>query len=153
MRLLTPLLISVSLLAGCAARDVDVHPVPGRISFDRESRDRATCKRLDRLQQNSKGFIAELARDCDAAFGQILDHNSSYAVFDVSRAYLDSLHDYVNAVDFLLAQNQEQKLRSNFGAYLIGREVGLIGAMQDWRHENGLRPHPELYTPARQVLV
>jgi hypothetical protein len=156
MTRLVPLLIALSLVSACASpmvSDINVDPIPGRVSQEREVRDRDTCRRIDRLVERDAGFLFEIARDCQTARDQILNASTDLASFDVARAYLDGLHDYANAVDFLAAQGEGRKISSDFGAYLIGQQTGLIGAMQDWRFEHGLKKYPSLYQPVKQVMV
>lgn len=127
--------------------------MPGRISPDRHVRDTQTCKRLDRFTQRGSGFLFEISRDCDTALSQILNHQTNLATFDVARAYLDGLHDYANALDFLSTQKDDASIASDFGAYLIGQQTGLIGQMHDWRQENRIKQHPELYVPTKNIMT
>jgi hypothetical protein len=151
-----PLLVALALASACAApmtSDVNVNPIPGRISQQREMRDQETCQRLDKAVDRNSGFLFEIAQDCDTALNQILNTRTSLASFDVARAYLDALHDYANALDFLSAQGHAEKKSSDFGAYLIGQQTGLIGAMHDWRIHHGMQKYPVLYKPVDQVMV
>jgi hypothetical protein len=146
-------LVVVSACAGPMAESIKHDPVPGRISAHREVRDQETCDRINDLVERDAGFVFEIARDCKVAVGQILNSRTSIPSFDVARAYLDALHDYANAVDFLSAQDEGHKVSSDFGAYLIGQQTGLIGAMQDWRFEHGMKKYPALYHPVSQTMV
>lgn len=156
MKRIASILIALSMLAACAApasRDSYAEPAPGRISKQRHLRDQETCYRIDQLVKRDSGFLFEIARDCHIALSQILDANTALASFDVARAYLDALHDYANTADFVQAQGEDSKISSDIGAYLIGQQTGLIGAMHDWRYEHGLQKHPMLYKASRQTMA
>ena len=126
-------------LSACANPSVgELEMIPGRITKEREAKDTATCQRLKMHAANQSGFVADVRKDCEIALIQTLDRNTSLAVFDVSRAYLDAMHDYVNALDFTLNQSEKGRNVSDYGAYLIARKTGFTIPMKDWQRENSL---------------
>jgi len=142
MKYLAPILLSATLLSACSTQVLDIEPLPGRIAAERVDRDSDTCRRLGKHASTTGSFLSLTAKECNQALSQILDQRTDLAVFDVARAYLDALHDYANALDFLEAQEETGRVASDYGAYLIARQTGLIGPMYDWRIANGKRGHP-----------
>jgi hypothetical protein len=147
MRKVAPVFLIISILSACAGPIANIEPFPGHISHERQIRDRETCKRLNEHSNRYTGFLATVAKECDLALIQILDQKTDLKIFDVARAYLDSLHDYANAIEFLKEKQKIDRVSNDYGAYLIGYQTRLIEPMQDWRNANGKVIYPTSFAP------
>jgi hypothetical protein len=147
MRKIAPVFLIISVLSACAGPIANIDPFPGHISHERQIRDRETCERLNEHSNGYTGFLATVAKECNLALTQILDRKTDLKIFDVARAYLDALHDYANAIEFLKAQKEVSRVSSDYGAYLIGHQTRLIEPMQDWRNANSKVIYPNPLTP------
>ena len=141
------------LLSACSTPRSPADELPGRVAHDRIERDTKTCTELNGPVRHDHGFAFEIARDCDTALDQIKNPKMDLDTFDVARAYLDAMADYAQTIRLIMDQNEDPTPHSDFGAYLIGRTTGLTGPMRDWRKENGLMIHPEIFTPDGQKMV
>lgn len=104
---------------------------PGHPGQSRLRRDKDSCATLHAQSVAEEDFFATLAENCDTAVSDLTNPKTSPDVFDLARAYLDSLHDVAERLRSSELFNDAHP--SDASAFLILRDTKFSSRETEWR--------------------